>query len=81
MVDQDTTVPPTTADDWNRHVPEGTPVLYFPLRGTFDYLATRTRSPAWTLGSGHHVVKVDGVAGGVSLDHLRFHFPPTEDID
>lgn len=58
-----------TADEWNRLYPVGTPVKYFAIRGRGATSETKTRSEAWTLGSGHPVVNIHGVAGGVSLDH------------
>lgn len=59
-----------TADAFNEHVPVGTAVRYFPIRGYFSHLETRTRSKAWALGSGQVVVMVDGKSGGVAIDHL-----------
>lgn len=59
-----------TADSWNARVPIGTAVRYFPVRGLFEHIETRTRSVAWELGHGDVVVSVDGKAGGVLLDHL-----------
>jgi hypothetical protein len=67
-----------TADEFNHLYPIGTPVLAYPgvrpEHPTFyadtDTLATRTRTPAWTLGHGTAVVSVDGYAGGIDLDHI-----------
>jgi hypothetical protein len=67
-----------TAAQWNELVPPGTPVRYWSIRKAVeprfegvDYLDTRTRSEAWHLGDGKLVVvKVEGIAGGVSIDHL-----------
>jgi hypothetical protein len=63
-----------TADEWNKRYPIGTPVRYspvMPLAAGMDTIDTVTRSPAWTLGSGHHVVLVKGLPGGIHLAHLE----------
>lgn len=59
-----------TAKEWNDTYTPGTRVAYRPLKGDPRGELTRTRSEAWELGSGHPVVLVDGVSGGVSLEHL-----------
>ena len=64
-----------SADDWNRDYPVGTPVIYHPIRranGDFEGTPehSRTSSTAWVLGHGDSVVKIEGRAGCVSLDHL-----------
>jgi len=60
----------SSAEAFNEHVPVGTAVRYFPIRGAFDHVETRTRSDAWTLGHGAVVVAIEGKAGGVLIDHL-----------
>lgn len=68
-----------TAAKWNETHPVGTPVTYFPVRGRFDNgRETKTRSEAWELGGGHPVVMVEGVSGGVSLEHLHVPKPHQE---
>lgn len=59
-----------TAAAFNERVPVGTAVRYFPIRGHFAHLETRTRSVAWELGSGAPVVMIDGKSGGVAIEHL-----------
>lgn len=59
-----------TADEFNKRYPIGTPVIYTPIIGGTETAATRTRSEAWSLGSGHTVVKVDGYIGGVAIEAL-----------
>lgn len=59
------------AADWNRDNPVGTLVHYFPIGGQPDYRETRTRSEAWDLDCGYALVKVEGLVGGVVLEHLR----------
>lgn len=60
-----------TVDQFNARVPVGTAVHYFPFLGDSEYRETRTRSQAWALGHGDAVVKIDGIAGGVCIDHVR----------
>ncbi len=57
-------------DEWNAKHPTGTRVLYFPTAGSFSHMRTTTRSYAWRLASGDPLVKVEGVVGGVSLEHV-----------
>jgi hypothetical protein len=65
------------AQQWNELVPPTTPVRYWPVRNRerpwFDgqeHVDTRTRSEAWHTGDGRAIVKVEGIAGGVSVLHL-----------
>lgn len=48
----------------------GTKVLYWPGAKRGDGIESVTRTPAWTLGSGHGVVSVDGYSGGIALEHV-----------
>lgn len=57
--------------DFNKQYPVGSPVVYYPIAGEPECEETTTKSIAWTLGSGHVVVKVVGHAGGVSVDHIK----------
>jgi hypothetical protein len=68
-----------TAAEWNQLHPIGTPVIAYPgfrpeyaakYGIEFTRLYTRTRSEAWTLSHGEPVVKVEGYAGGISLEHI-----------
>lgn len=69
-----------TAAEFNDRHPIGTPVIAYPgcrpepagRKPCTDCprLETRTRSIAWNLGHGEPVVKVDGYAGGISLEHI-----------
>ena len=56
------------AEAWNEHTPEGTAVELIDDLGTRH--RTRTRSVAWTFGSGEPVVMVEGRAGGYLLSRL-----------
>ena len=59
-----------TAHEWNCTHPVGTPVVYTPIMGRALVDHTTTRSKAWTLDHGAVVVKIEGHAGGVSINHL-----------
>ena len=50
--------------------PVGTPVIYHAVMGFSSKLETVVRSTPWALGHGDIVVKVEGITGGVSVDHL-----------
>jgi len=68
-----------TADDWNNAYPVGTKVRYYPVSDEPHHEETRTRSKAWTLGSGHVVVAVEGRPGGVSIQHLLVGWRPKQE--
>ena len=51
--------------------PVGTPVEYLPVIGRSESRKTQIRSEAWVLGSGEVVVKVEGIASGVSIKHIK----------
>lgn len=58
---------------WNTRVPLGTHVDAAPGAPADEggaVIRTRTRSAAWTLGSGTPVVAVEGYPGGIALDHV-----------
>mgnify|MGYP001107962775 CR=1 FL=1 len=59
------------AEEFNRDHRLGTPVRYYPIGRVAEYSDTETRSPAWALPSGHAVVQIRGMSGGVSLDHIQ----------
>lgn len=58
------------ADRWNARYPVGTPVTAYPITRLDEPLLTRTRTPAWRLGTGDSLVSVDGYAGGIALTHV-----------
>jgi hypothetical protein len=58
------------AKEFNQKCPTGSPVLYYPVAGRPESAKTVTRSKAWTLDSGQVVVKIEGRAGGVSVNHI-----------
>ncbi|MFC3986499.1 hypothetical protein [Streptosporangium jomthongense] len=62
---------PLTADEWNTAWPVGTPILAWPGSRDAEPLTTATRTTAWTLGSGHAVVSVEGCTGGIFLTHIQ----------
>lgn len=59
------------AAQFNARYAVGTPVVYRPVLGGREAHATRTRSQAWSLGSGHAVVMVEGFIGGVSIEAVE----------
>lgn len=63
-----------TAAEWNELYPIGTRVRYHSIIGQHvcgeSCIESRTRSAAWDLGL-EPVVKIEGKAGGVSLQALR----------
>ena len=62
-----------SASAFNARYPVGTEVDYWsvlPARPGEEPRRTRTRSEAWKLGDHTPVVKVEGIAGGVSIAHL-----------
>lgn len=65
-----------TAKEWNSKYPVGTRVKMKDGILEFD---TKTRSQAWTLGSGTAVVALVGHAGGWGLSFLTLIDDPEED--
>lgn len=57
-----------SASEFNAGCPIGTAVTYTPVRGGPEHIHTQTRSHAWTTGTGHAVVMVEGTIGGVSVE-------------
>lgn len=68
------------AAQFNARYAVGTPVTYRPILGGSEVHATRTRSEAWTLGSGHAVVMVEGFIGGVSIEAIEVIKRPQGDL-
>lgn len=60
------------AEAFNKRYPIGTSVTYYEL---IEPLAkprtTHTRSEAWVMGGHSAMIMVDGISGGVCLDHIR----------
>ena len=57
--------------DFNEKYPVGSPVYFYPIALEDERIETKTRTPAWALGSGHVVVSVEGRSGGVSINHIE----------
>lgn len=57
-------------DEFAQAYPVGTPCRYYPLRGEPEFLETKIRSEPWVLAHGDVIVKVEGKAGGVLIDHI-----------
>ena len=59
------------AETFNGMNQVGTPVTYYKVIGDpTSAVQTKTRSEAWVLPCAEAVVKVEGCAGGVSLDAI-----------
>ncbi len=63
-------------EDFNRDYPVGTEVVYYEL---IDPKArphpSKTRSTAWVMGGHSAMIMVDGVSGGVALEHIEVKNP------
>lgn len=59
-----------TVEQFNRLIPIGTPVRYYPMAGESEYRDSKTRSVAWTVGD-HTSVQIEGMAGSVCVAHLE----------
>jgi hypothetical protein len=62
--------PDLAPEEFSSRYPVGTPCRYYPIAGDNIHLKTRTRSDAWALGHGAVVVKIEGLTGGVDINHL-----------
>ena len=58
-------------EDFKGKYPIGTEVRYYPVMGLKHHKDTCITSDPWELGHGDIVVKIVGVAGGVSIDHIK----------
>lgn len=59
-----------SAEQFNAQVPVGTRVKYHPIIDEKDFEYTTTRSEAWEM-CGQVIVKVEGRAGGVSIEAIE----------
>lgn len=57
-------------NNWNAKNPIGTPVYYYPTLKDKTPKQTKTRSTAWIMSCHSAMIMIDGVSGGVSLDHI-----------
>ena len=62
-----------TLEQVKEEFPVDTPVKYFSVAGSPNFIYTSIRSEPWALGNGAIVIKVDGVRGGVlaTPEHLQ----------
>lgn len=60
-----------SSEQFNEQHPIGTPVNYYPVIGVPNCTPTKTRSKAWTMYSGEHVVMIEGKSGCVSLQAIE----------
>jgi len=72
-----------TAEEFAAVAPIGTPCTYYPVKPfrIDEALHTRIRSEPWALGHGQIVVKVEGKAGGVAIEHIVLHKPALKKTD
>lgn len=57
---------------FNAEFPVGTPVTYVPVSSRpNDYRSTTIKDEAWALASGHVVVLLHGISGGVNIEHCK----------
>ncbi|UZV40793.1 hypothetical protein 12Stean4476_00031 [Erwinia phage Stean] len=64
--------PEAQARSFAERYPDNTPVWYYPIKGEDTRRAAWIRSEPWILGHGEVVVKITGVTGCVSIDHIEF---------
>lgn len=57
--------------NWNAKNPIGTPIYYYPTLKDRIPKQTKTRSTAWVMSCHSAMVMIEGVSGGVSLDHIQ----------
>jgi len=51
--------------------PIGMPVKYYPVDGEARFIRANIRSEPWRLGHGAIVIKITGITGCVSVEHLE----------
>ena len=61
----------TTAEEFNLLYPVGSTLKYLPYKNSDEFRVVKTRSEAWLLGCKIAVVAVEGISGGVSIEHLE----------
>lgn len=57
-------------ETFSKDFPVGSEVYYQPIKGEDTFELTKVASPAWKLGHGEIVAKIEGRAGGVLISHL-----------
>ena len=57
-------------ETFSNEYPVGSEVYYQPIKGEDTFELTKVKSPAWRLGHGEIVAKIEGRAGGVLISHL-----------
>lgn len=57
-------------ETFSKDFPVGSEVYYQPIKGEDTFELTKVKSPAWRLGHGEIVAKIEGRAGGVLISHL-----------
>jgi len=59
-----------SVEQFNKAFPIGSEVKYFSIKGLGKGKDTAITSQAWIADSGDAVVKIKGVSGYVSIDHI-----------
>jgi len=67
------------SEKFNIMYPIGTAVRYHSVIDLPEFVQSKTRSEAWELGCGETVVKIDGIAGGVSIRAIEIVQPHTNE--
>ena len=70
-----------TTQEFASRAPIGTPCVYYPTKPfrPDEALHTHILSEPWELGHGQVVVKVEGKAGGVCVEHVVLNQPEKAD--
>jgi hypothetical protein len=58
-------------EEWNKMVPVGTPVRYYPRNLGIEWHDSVTRSTAYELCDGTAVVLLEGMVGGRAIDNIE----------
>jgi hypothetical protein len=61
----------TAVDSFNKRVPIGTPVRFWPGVKDGPGRESKTKSPAWLLGGHTPCVECEGYGGGIALTHVE----------
>jgi hypothetical protein len=69
----DNHIPPVTADQWNKEVPVGTKIRYWPSFDPRKHVDAYTSSPAFIIEN-KHVVKLKDIIGCFELRVLGFNY-------
>jgi len=71
----------TIVENFNKHYPAGTEMLYWPVGGPYRCTAQgpfQTCGPAFIMGGHSVMVQLEGKSGSFSLDHCTPYVPQCE---